>query len=49
MEPLNQIHDKYFRATFGNVSFASDFLKNYLPKDLTNIIDMKTLEPQKDS
>lgn len=49
MEPLNQPHDKYFRATFGNVSFASDFLKNYLPKDLTNIIDMKTLEPQKDS
>lgn len=49
VDALNQPHDKYFRATFGKVSFASDFLKSYLPKDLLNIIDMDTLEPQKDS
>lgn len=49
VDALNQPHDKYFSATFGKVSFASDFLKSYLPKDLLNIIDMDTLEPQKDS
>lgn len=49
VDALNQPHDKYFRGTFGKVSFASDFLQSYLPKDLLNIIDMDTLEPQKDS
>ena len=49
VDALNQPHDKYFKATFGKVSFASDFLQSYLPKDLLNIIDMDTLEPQKDS
>ena len=49
MDILNQPHDKYFRATFGEVSFATDFLNNYLPKDLLGIVDMDTLEPQKES
>lgn len=49
MDVLKQPHDKFFRSTFGQVKVASDFLNNYLPKDLANIIDMNTLEPQKES
>lgn len=40
---------QYFRATFGEVNFTTDFLNNYLPKDLVDIMDMDTLEPQKGS
>lgn len=49
MDILNQPHDKYFRAIFGEVSFATDFLNNYLPRDVLDIIDLDTLEPQKES
>ena len=49
MDVLKQPHDKFFRSTFGQVKVASNFLSNYLPKDLVNIIDMSTLEPQKES
>lgn len=42
-------HDKFFKETFGKVAIAKDFLNNYLPESIMNIIDMKTLEPQKDS
>lgn len=49
MDVLKQPHDKFFRSTFGQVEIASDFLSNYLPKDLIKIIDMNTLEPQKES
>ena len=46
MDLLKQPHDKFFRATFGQLKVASDFLSNYLPSDLLNIIDMSTLETQ---
>lgn len=42
-------HDKFFKKTFGNVAIAKDFLNNYLPQGIQGIIDMDTLEPQKDS
>lgn len=42
-------HDKFFKKTFGNVAVAGDFLDNYLPQNIMDIIDMDTLEPQKDS
>ncbi len=42
-------HDKFFKETLGNVSTAKDFLSNYLPDNIMNIIDVNTLEPQKDS
>lgn len=46
MGKINQPHDKYFRATFGEVDFTKDFLSNYLPKELVSITDMDTLQPQ---
>nr|WP_242843516.1 Rpn family recombination-promoting nuclease/putative transposase [Clostridium tetani] len=42
-------HDKFFKETFGNVEVTKDFLNNYLPQNIMNVIDMNTLEPQKDS
>jgi predicted transposase/invertase (TIGR01784 family) len=33
----------------GNVTTAKDFLTHYLPKNVLQIIDLNTLEPQKDS
>lgn len=42
-------HDKFFKETFGRVGVAKDFLNNYLPQNIINVVDMDTLEPQKDS
>lgn len=42
-------HDKFFKETFGKVEVAKDFLNNYLPENVMNLIDTNTLEPQKDS
>ena len=42
-------HDKFFKKTFGDAAVAGDFLDNYLPQGIVDIIDMDTLEPQKDS
>ena len=33
IDTLDQPHDKYFKATFGTVNFARDFLDNYLSKE----------------
>lgn len=42
-------HDKFFKETLGNISTAKDFLTNYLPDNIMKVIDVNTLEPQKDS
>lgn len=42
-------HDKFFKETLGNVSTAKDFLMHYLPESIMNVIDVNTLDPQKDS
>jgi predicted transposase/invertase (TIGR01784 family) len=42
-------HDKFFKETFSNVEVARDFIKNYLPENILKIIDLETLELQKDS
>ena len=42
-------HDKFFKETFSKVSVAKDFLNNYLPQSIMNVIDIDTLEPQKNS
>lgn len=49
MDALNQPHDKYFKATFGEVGFASNLLTSYLPEEVLSLIDLSTLEPQKES
>jgi predicted transposase/invertase (TIGR01784 family) len=42
-------HDRFFKETFGKVEVAKDFLNNYLPESIMQVIDIDTLEPQKDS
>ncbi len=42
-------HDNFFKETMGKIEVAGDFLNNYLPESIKNIVDTKTLEPQKDS
>ena len=42
-------HDKFFKEILGNVSTANDFLTHYLPENIMNVIDVNTLDPQKDS
>lgn len=42
-------HDKFFKETFSNVEVARGFMQNYLPEAVLNIVDLQTLEIQKDS
>lgn len=42
-------HDKFFKETMGNVETAKDFLINYLPESLKQVVNLDTLKPQKDS
>ena len=42
-------HDKFFKETFSNVEIARDFMQNYLPEPILKIVDLQTLDIQKDS
>jgi len=42
-------HDKFFKETFRNLTVTKEFLVHYLPAHIVDIIDVETLEPQKDS
>jgi len=42
-------HDKFFKETFSNIEVAKDFVINYLPQSIMDIVDINTLEVQKDS
>lgn len=41
--PAHNPHDAYFKATFGKIDFAKDFLNNYLPVELVHHMDIETL------
>ena len=43
------VHDRFFKETFGDVVVTKDFLKHYLPEAVQQYIDVETLLPQKDS
>ncbi|MEI3612462.1 Rpn family recombination-promoting nuclease/putative transposase [Pseudogracilibacillus sp. SO30301A] len=42
-------HDKFFKETFSHVEVTKSFLLHYLPPDVTEILDIATLKPEKDS
>lgn len=46
---LQNPHDKFFKESLGNVVTAKDFIINYLPKQVLQVLDINTLIPQKDS
>jgi len=43
---LKQPHDAFFKKTFSKREIAEDFLKNYLPHDVLEHINLKTLTNQ---
>ncbi len=49
MSLINQPHDKFFKETMGDIETAHDFLTNYLPQDIIELIDLDNLSVQKDS
>ena len=49
MDIINQPHDKFFKETFGDIEIARDFIINYLPPELVQIIDIDHLTIEKDS
>lgn len=46
---LQNPHDKMFKETLGDVETAKHFLTHYLPQSILQVLDIDTLEPQKDS
>ncbi|WP_227994875.1 Rpn family recombination-promoting nuclease/putative transposase [Oceanobacillus sp. CFH 90083] len=42
-------HDKFFKATFANVEVVKDFITHFLPSSIRKIIDVTSIQPQKDS
>ena len=42
-------HDKFFKETFRNLTVTKEFVTHYLPEHIVDIINIETLEPQKDS
>lgn len=49
MSKINNIHDTLFKETLSRKELAADFLRNYLPKEITEHIRMDTLSISKDS
>ncbi len=42
-------HDKFFKESMGNTEVAKDFLANYLPVAVMEVIDLASLQLEKDS
>ncbi|WP_245548511.1 Rpn family recombination-promoting nuclease/putative transposase [Gracilibacillus lacisalsi] len=42
-------HDKFFKETFSDVEVAKSFIQHYLPTSIVNLIEVESIQPQKDS
>ncbi|SDC39700.1 MULTISPECIES: Rpn family recombination-promoting nuclease/putative transposase [unclassified Candidatus Frackibacter] len=49
MSNINNPHDKFFKEVLGDLETSKDFIKNYLPSELLNIINIDKLKIEKDS
>jgi predicted transposase/invertase (TIGR01784 family) len=49
MTSISNPHDKLFKQIWSDRETAPDFLANYLPQDISSLMDLKTLEICKDS
>ena len=49
MSDIRNPHDLFFRETFSRIEITHDFIENYLPAEVVAILNLDTLEPQKDS
>lgn len=46
---ISNPHDRFFRETFSRTEIARDFLRNYLPEEVSGLLDFSSLELRKDS
>ena len=46
---LSSPHDRFFKAVFGRVAIAAEFLGRYLPPAVAEALDWATLRAAKDS
>lgn len=46
---INQPHDKYFKDLMGQKEQAKSFIKEYLPKEIVELMDLESLDQVKDS
>lgn len=49
MSELRNPHDLFFRETFSRLEVAQDFLEQFLPSEVRAVLDLNSLELQKDS
>lgn len=49
MAELSKPHDKFFKRVFTRKETAADFLRNYLPDNIVDLMDLDSLEYEKDS
>ncbi|PNR96616.1 Rpn family recombination-promoting nuclease/putative transposase [Petrotoga sp. 9PWA.NaAc.5.4] len=49
MNEINNPHDAFFKRNFGDIEIAKDFLKNYLPKNVAQAIDLEHIEKENGS
>jgi predicted transposase/invertase (TIGR01784 family) len=45
----NEVHDTFFRQLLGEPTTAIDFVQNYLPANLVELLDLLQLRPEKDT
>ncbi|MFH0925573.1 MAG: Rpn family recombination-promoting nuclease/putative transposase [bacterium] len=48
-DKIHNPHDSFFKEVLSKKESAIDFFNNYLPPELSNLIDIKTLQIKKDS
>jgi predicted transposase/invertase (TIGR01784 family) len=49
MGEINNPHDAFFKYAFGDKEITKDFIKYYLPKQVTKELDLETLKEEKGS
>lgn len=49
MSIINKPHDKFFKETLGDIETTKNFLRNYLPAEILDIIDIDSISAEKDS
>ncbi|MDI6795196.1 MAG: Rpn family recombination-promoting nuclease/putative transposase, partial [bacterium] len=49
MKEISQPHDKFFKEVFSRPGVGKDFLLNYLPSEITELLNLESLELTRDS
>ena len=49
MEKISNPHDKFFKEVLSRQEAAVDFVVHYLPKNITSLLDVDSLEISKDT